>query len=82
LHLVERIGVYLPSRVLLEDGLFYWLFEDGTYIIWGDAGMPLVMHHRAINLQLSNRDYSLTLYDGNIHLHLPERDRSLTLEEV
>lgn len=34
-----REGSYLPSLVTLPDGSGYWLFADGTRIMWGSGNV-------------------------------------------
>ena len=38
-----RAGIYYPARILLPDGRGYWLFGDGSHIMWaeGDQGDPV-----------------------------------------
>ena len=49
-----REAVYTPALITLEDGTGYWLFEDGTRIVWepGDTGTAGQVKKRLGNLQV------------------------------
>lgn len=37
LDVPQREGAYLPSLITLPDGSGYWLFGDGSRIMWGSG---------------------------------------------
>ena len=49
-----REAVYTPALITLEDGTGYWLFEDGTRIVWepGDTGTAGQVRRRIGNLRV------------------------------
>ena len=49
-----REAVYTPALITLEDGSGYWLFEDGTRIVWepGDTGTAGQVRRRIGNLRV------------------------------
>ena len=52
-------GVYMPSLMTLEDeSAGYWLFEDGSRVMWeaGDVSTPLKLSRRKLALSLGKRD--------------------------
>lgn len=53
----ELAGVYLPALAVLEDNSGYWLFEDGSRVMFepGDEGAPLTVRERSFTLTGKDR---------------------------
>lgn len=52
----QRAGAYIPSLITLPDGSGYWLFGDGSRIMWGsgDTGEHGEVKRRIEDLTVKN----------------------------
>ena len=58
LNCKERVGLYMPALVVLEDNSGYLLFEDSDRMMFesGDEGAPLIVRERSFILTAKDRE--------------------------